>query len=63
LFLSASAIIRLRQILINVARKRPASGGLTMSNLTRVGGAEAHGQLPLADTVPKPTPDVVITCT
>ncbi|CCT62485.1 uncharacterized protein FFB20_06122 [Fusarium fujikuroi] len=27
--------------------------------MTRVGGAEAYGQLPLTDTVPKPTPDVV----
>jgi hypothetical protein len=42
-------------------KKGPASQGLAMSSLAtaRVGGADTQGQLPLMNTVPKPTPEVV----
>lgn len=45
-------------------KKRPGASKVGhVWRTARVGGAETQGQLPLTDPVPKPTPDVVITCT
>lgn len=45
-------------------KKRPGASKVGhVWRMARVGGAETQGQLPLTGPVPKPTPDVVITCT
>jgi hypothetical protein len=44
-------------------KKRPGVSRVDHLATARVGGADNQGQLPLMNTVPKPTPEVVITCT